>query len=124
LIAGEHTYLWKVRHHHNRDMNAEPPVTDCKEIVAIRREGCAGHVRIFFREGPGHVVGGGYLHSGGVVRGSDDTYLNLNRPAVAGALLDEALSRGWNPAEDAELDGWELVDAVRACMEDAAADPG
>ncbi|MFF5225333.1 hypothetical protein [Dactylosporangium sp. NPDC000521] len=43
------------------------------------------------------LVPDGVLHSGGVVYGDD--YLNLHRSGVARALLDEALDRGWRPAD-------------------------
>jgi hypothetical protein len=109
LVADGHTYLWWVRHSH-----AEP---ECQEIVTLRRYGTPGHARIAFRTGPGGIVGGGaYLHGGAVVRAGSvpgaGAYLNLHRPATARALLDEVLAAGWEPGEEREFDGWEVVDAV------------
>jgi hypothetical protein len=135
LVAGGHTYLWRVRHSH-----AEP---ECQEIVILRRYGSPGRARIVFRAGPGRLVGdGAYLHrravlrtgsvpggeshpggetrSGGEARPGGETdpggeaYLNLNRPGVARALLDEALAAGWEPGEEREFDGWEMIDATSA----------
>ncbi|GAA0917665.1 hypothetical protein [Nonomuraea longicatena] len=52
--------------------------------------------------------------AGGVLRTGDRAYLNLHRPGVARALLDEALERGHDfaTAESIEIDGWELVDGA------------
>jgi hypothetical protein len=136
LIADGHAYLWRVRHSH-----AEP---ECQEIVTVRRYGSAGHARIVFREGTGRAVGGPYLHTGAVVRieagpagepalnaGSDSRtgsaagtarpggtrrYLDLSRPGVVRALLDQALAAGWEPGEEREFDGWEMFDAALRAM--------
>jgi hypothetical protein len=81
-----------------------------------------GRLDVVFAEGPGRLVSGGFhMHEGAVARGDD--YLNLNRPGVVRALLDEALSRGWRPEDPrrAEFDGWAMFDAVLARM---PADPG
>lgn len=40
--------------------------------------------------------------------------LNLHRPGVARALLDEAIARGWDTISPMEIDGWEIFDAVQA----------
>jgi hypothetical protein len=52
------------------------------------------------------------MDDGMVARPSDATYLNLHRPGVARAFLDEALAAGWSPDRQSELDGWSLFDAV------------
>lgn len=68
------------------------------------------------------------LHTGAVMRGDD--YLNLNRPGVVRALLDEALSRGWRASAPGrgEFDGWVMIDAVlnrlRTTESVTAAQPG
>ncbi|MET7331804.1 hypothetical protein, partial [Nonomuraea sp. NPDC005650] len=59
--------------------------------------GAPGQLVIVFHGGPGRLVNDGmFLHNGGVLRTSDRAYLNLHRPGVARALLDEALERGHN----------------------------
>ena len=47
---------------------------------------------------------------------ADGRYLNLNEPGVIRALLDEALARGWQTGTSAraEMEGWDLFDAVFA----------
>ncbi|MFB4285552.1 MULTISPECIES: hypothetical protein [unclassified Nonomuraea] len=69
---------------------------------------------IVFHGGPGRLVKDGMFHDGGVLRTSDSAYLNLHRPGVVRALLDEALERGHDfaTAKPIEIDGWELVDGV------------
>ncbi|PZG03659.1 hypothetical protein [Nonomuraea aridisoli] len=113
LVVGERVYRWRVGHAHVRDGSG------CREVVAFRAEGVPVRLTVVFAEGPGPLSGrasagaGCILHTGGVLRSADGAYLNLNRPAVARALLDEALSddRGC-PAGDLELDGWPLMGAV------------
>ncbi|MFF5185107.1 hypothetical protein ACFY30_15200 [Streptomyces sp. NPDC000345] len=92
------TYLWRVRHRH------EP----CREILTLLRDGV--RTRIVFRTGDGHYAGdGAYTHTGGV--GDRHHHLNLHRPAVVRALVDEAARRGLLPSTE-DLDGWELFPAV------------
>jgi len=46
-------------------------------------------------------------------------WLNLQEPGVSRALLDEVIARGWQPDANgrAQLNGWELFDAVVARRE-------
>ncbi|MFI6920629.1 hypothetical protein ACIBIZ_11820 [Nonomuraea spiralis] len=70
---------------------------------------------VIFHGGPGRLVNDGmFLHNGGALRTSDRAYLNLHRPGVARALLDEALERvhDFATAQTIEIDGWELIDGA------------
>ncbi|WP_433331049.1 hypothetical protein [Spirillospora sp. CA-294931] len=85
----------------------------CREIVSVRHADASGPgLRVTFAASPGHLVGDHLLHRGGVVRARDDVYLNLHRPAVVRALLDEAIAQGWDTRSPLDLDGWSLMDAV------------
>lgn len=112
LLVEQATYRWTVSHTHRAD-DGSPTYHDCTEHLTIRRDGDPGRLEIVFAVGPGKSVADP-VHSGGVKRGDD--YLNLHRPGVVRALLDEAIDRGWLPAEPGrcELDGWALVDSVLA----------
>lgn len=54
--------------------------------------------------------------SGTVCLVSGGETVNLHRPGVVRALLDEAIARGWQPgaAGRSEIDGWTLFEAVLA----------
>jgi len=106
LVADGDTYLWTTRHVHERVEARQPE--DCREVVALRRDGDRGRVEIVFRAGAGRHVGDGRLHSGGVV--GPGGYRNLHEPGVVRGLLDAALAHGWRPEDPAkrELDGWSL----------------
>ncbi|MGW6449014.1 hypothetical protein [Lentzea sp. NPDC055074] len=97
LVIGADRFVWTVRHSCD---------DGCREVVRVRREGGPGHLVIVFRAGDGRLVADGFMHAGEVRRGGRS--LNLNRPGVIRALLDEA---GWRVAD---LDGWDLFDAVAA----------
>ncbi|WP_330271493.1 hypothetical protein OG205_30930 [Lentzea sp. NBC_00516] len=101
LLIGTDRFIWSVRHSHENGW---------REVVRLRREGAPGQLVVVFRAGDGHLVADGFMHAG-QVRHADGRSLNLNRPGVIRALLDEASARGWQ-AEASELDGWELFDAV------------
>jgi hypothetical protein len=105
LSIGTATYRWGVSHSHGVDEL-------CTETMAVRRDGAPNQLAVRFVAGPDRYVPDGLLHAGGVIRGHD--YLNLHRPGVARALIDEALARGWRYADPGrtEVDGWSLVDAV------------
>ncbi|MET9231492.1 hypothetical protein [Lentzea sp. NPDC003310] len=100
LLIGADRFAWSVRH------SCED---GCREVVRLRREGEPGQLVIVFQAGDGRYVADGLMHAGEVRRGSRS--LNLNRPGVVRALLDEA---GWRVAE---LDGWDLFDVVAARLE-------
>ena len=112
LVVGTDVYYWSARHAHAR--SSDGACVDCREVLTVRREGAPGRLVIVFRAGPGRLVADGLLHDGGVVRSDDDAYLNLHRPGVARALLDEALDRGHGfEAGTVEIDGWDLLDGAR-----------
>ncbi|MFD7933917.1 MULTISPECIES: hypothetical protein [unclassified Streptomyces] len=95
------TYVWTVRHRH---VVGGP----CQEVLTLHRDGVRTH--IVFQDGEGRYVGSvAYGHSGGV--GDRHHHLNLNRPGVVRAFVDEAVKRELLPL-DGELDGWELFTAV------------
>ncbi|GAA1624201.1 hypothetical protein GCM10009679_31520 [Saccharothrix algeriensis] len=109
---GQVTYRWTVSHTHRVEVvDGVRRLHDCSDHVRLGRDGAPGRLNVVFAEGPGRVVsGGGYTHAGAVSRDGD--YLNLNRPGVVRAVLDEALHRGWQPEQHAELDGWAMYDGV------------
>ncbi len=122
LIVDQTTYRWAGSHSHRTDeAGGARRYHDCAEHVTVRRDGAPGRLEVVFAAGPGRAVSDGVLHAGAVTRGDD--YLNLHRPGVVRALLEEALSRGWHPSAPgrAEFDGWALFDAVLARL--PAAEP-
>ncbi|GLZ13045.1 hypothetical protein Acsp04_32800 [Actinomadura sp. NBRC 104425] len=115
LLVGADVYRWGAGHAHTRgqDDMGRPRLLDCREVLTIGREGSPGRLDIVFRAGPGRLVADGLLHNGAVVRADDDAYLNLHRPGVVRALLDEALHRGHGfDTGRAEIDGWDLLDGA------------
>lgn len=116
LVADGHTYLWRLRHHH--DVVDGGRFVNCRQVLTLRPQpaGTGGALRIVFAEGPDRYVPGGFpLGSGdvGYVHGSS---LNLHEPGAVRALLDVALARGWQVGERraVEVDGWSLLDAAAA----------
>ncbi|MCP2337832.1 hypothetical protein [Actinomadura rupiterrae] len=111
LRVGPDTYYRTSGHAHG------PGGKQCREYVRIARDGSRGTgLTVSFQAGPGRLVADGLLHIGGVIRGEDDAYLNLHRPAVVRALLDVAIRRGWDTATELHLDGWLLLDDVLAVL--------
>lgn len=99
-------YVWSVRHRHS--------VTGpCTEVLTLAREGT--RTRLLFRSGEGRFVPDGFLHSGCVAVG--DASLNLHEPGVVRGFVDEAARRGLLD-RSADLDGWELFEAVAATHAD------
>lgn len=103
----------------------------CTDILSIRSDAPrSAPLFIAFTGGPGRLVGGAmnptgivirwmednepYLPHGVVARAEPSALLNLHRPGVVRALLEEALARGWDGVARAELDGWTLFDAAHA----------
>ncbi|WP_433379753.1 hypothetical protein [Dactylosporangium sp. CA-152071] len=114
------TYGWSLAHHHRvESVGGGSLYRDCTERLAVWQDGARGRLEVVFKTGTGRLVPDGVLHSGGVVRGED--YLNLHRPGVVRALLDEALDRGWRPADATHVryDGWGMVSAVAAKLRDS-----
>ncbi|MFI9048483.1 hypothetical protein [Streptomyces sp. NPDC053427] len=111
LVADEETYLWSVGHRHHGEQGR---YRDCREFLSIRRLGARGRLLIVFQEGAGRLVPDGILHAGAV--GTEGSWLNLNEPGTVRALLDEALTGGWQPDDPstAEVDGWVMFDTVAA----------
>ncbi|GLY47870.1 hypothetical protein Lesp01_15260 [Lentzea sp. NBRC 102530] len=100
MLIGANRFVWSVRHSCGDGR---------REVVRLRREGEPGQLVIVFQAGDGRLVADGFRHAGQVACGGRS--LNLNRPGVIRALLDEA---GWQVAE---LDGWDLFAAVAARSE-------
>ncbi|MET9829312.1 hypothetical protein ABZ078_08380 [Streptomyces sp. NPDC006385] len=116
LVVDERTaYLWSVRHKHG-DGDV------CREVLSLTLDGV--RTRIVFRAGEGRGVSDGYAYVGCVATGPG-RLLNLREPGVVRGLVDEATARGLLPGQ-AELDGWELFDAVlsRAAAATPEAPPG
>ncbi|MGW4497634.1 hypothetical protein ACWENR_03295 [Micromonospora sp. NPDC004336] len=125
LVVGGATYRWSVTHRHHVDRGDDGWLR-CAERLAVSRDGAPGRLGILFMGGPRGAVAGAYLHNGGVA--TDDGYLNLHRPGVVRALLDEALARGWRPTDPGhpEWDGWDLFDGAVARLRaaESVADTG
>ena len=115
LVVGDRTYRWSLRHkHHDGDV--------CRDVLHLVLDGV--RTRIVFREGEGRGISCCYAHDGFVATGPGRA-LYLNEPGTVRRLVDEATDRGLLPGA-AELDGWDLFDAVlrRAAAATAAAPPG
>ncbi|WUH93651.1 hypothetical protein OG900_28420 [Streptomyces sp. NBC_00433] len=120
LVTDGGTYLWNHRHSH--DASPSGGGVNCRQTLMLYPQpaGTGGSLRIVFAEGPDrYVPGGAPLGSGdvGYVRGGS---LNLHEPGAVRALLDAALSAGWQPHDKRplELDGWPLL--LAATTEKAA----
>ncbi|MEU0946345.1 hypothetical protein ABZ379_26815 [Streptomyces canus] len=115
LVVGDWTYLWSLRHKHR-----EGDV--CRDVLHLVRDGV--RTRIVFRQGEGRGISCCYAHDGVVAMGPGRA-LNLNEPGTVRRLVDEATDRGLLPGA-AELDGWDLFDAVlsRAAAATPATPPG
>ena len=115
LVVDDRTYRWSLRHkHHDGDV--------CRDVLHLVLDGI--RTRIVFREGEGRGISSCYAHDGFVATGPGRA-LCLNEPGTVRRLVDEATDRGLLPGA-AELDGWDLFDAVlrRAAAATAAAPPG
>ena len=116
LLAGPLAYHWRTGHRHElvEDQEGHARHDDCREVLTLRQAGAPGRLVIVFHRGPGRLVSDGWLHAGAVMRASDHAYLNLHRPKVVRALLDEALERGhdFTAPGSVEVDGWGLFDGV------------
>lgn len=110
LVVGDDRFIWNVGH----------GCHECHEVVRFRRFGSAGDVLVVFRfdRGKGHYASNATAEIG-TVGLRDGAWLNLQEPGASRALLDEVIARGWQPDANgrAELDGWELFDAVVARRE-------
>lgn len=132
LVVEGRVYRYAVRHRHDVvESPGEPPSYEgCRERLMIRLDHpTARALTIVFEGGPDHGVGDGRNPSGMAIRWLDDWdetsmppgvvarpsgVLNLHRPGVARAMLDEAIARGWDTTSALQLDGWDLFEAVRA----------
>jgi hypothetical protein len=105
LVAGEHTYLWRVRHDHDHG---------CDEILSIRRVGSSSGRALHFRPKPGFLVPDGGTSAAGVVGDAGGRLLNLNEPGVVRAFVD-VLAAQWPSADRTfeHLDGWSWFDQVQ-----------
>ncbi|RVU27640.1 hypothetical protein EOT10_04780 [Streptomyces antnestii] len=120
LIADGRTYLWTLRHSHSVADSGR----SCCETLTLHTQpaGTGGSLRIVFTQGPGrYVPGGAPLGSGdvGYTRGAS---LNLHEPGAVRALLDTALTRGWQPEgrRVREIDGWSLLEAAASAQAEAS----
>ncbi|MGW4895140.1 hypothetical protein ACWEQL_23135 [Kitasatospora sp. NPDC004240] len=116
LVTDDRVHLWTLRHSHRR--LADGRAVDCAETLTLTPQpsGTGGPLRIVFAESPDTFVpGGAYTGSGDVgrIRGAS---LNLHEPGSVRALLDTALTHGWNPDDrrPVRLDGWPLLDEAAA----------
>ncbi|MEV7121097.1 hypothetical protein [Kitasatospora griseola] len=111
LVADGHVYLWTLRHHHRPLQDGRS--TECREILTLYPQptGTGGPLHIVFTEGPGRYVPGGFPTGSGDVGDVRGNSLNLHEPGAVRALLDAAVTRGWQPQEPlgAEIDGWCLL---------------
>lgn len=119
LVVDGRLYMWTLRHSHRADDGSRSAY--CRQTLTLSAQpsGSGGLLRIVFAGGPGRFVpGGGYTGSGdvGFIQGNS---LNLHEPGAVRALLDVALSRGWQPDERraVEADGWTLLEQVGARAE-------
>ncbi|MFI1400171.1 hypothetical protein [Streptomyces sp. NPDC020681] len=113
LVVDEDTvYVWTVRHRHTSDRGA---VSDCRTLLAVRREGTTARLEFTFRQVKGRYIAETYFSSGDV-GDTAQNWLNLYEPGVVRRLVDEATTRGLLPAAygTTEVDGWPLFDAVVA----------
>jgi|SRR5690606_760403 len=125
LRVGPRTYFWRVLHRHGADG------APCTDLLSLRSDAPrSAPLLIAFPGGPGRLVGDGmnpngvvirwmfedepFLSQGVVARAERPEVLNLHRPGVVRALLEEALARGWDGVARAELDGWALFDGAYA----------
>ena len=102
LAAGEHTYLWRVRHHHDEG---------CDEVLSIRRAASSSGRALHFRPKPGFAVPDGGTSAAGVVRDDAGRSLNLNEPGIVRSFIDVLTTSEW-PTDDhafAHLDGWAFL---------------
>jgi hypothetical protein len=107
LVVDERTtYRWSVRH--NRQDEDAP-----RDVLNLYRDGV--RTRIVFRQGERGACSGGHSYIGCVATGPGKL-LNLREPGVVRGLVDEATARGLMPGS-AELDGWDLFDAVLSRVE-------
>ncbi|MDI5908771.1 MULTISPECIES: hypothetical protein [Streptomyces] len=115
VVDDRTTYLWSVRHKH-RDGEAR------RDVLNLSLDGAL--TRIVFRQGERGGVSDGRSYVGCVATGPGKL-LNLREPGVVRHFVDELRARGLLPGT-AELDGWDLFDAVlrRAAAATPAAPPG
>ncbi|MGW2628767.1 hypothetical protein ACWC2K_05465 [Streptomyces chattanoogensis] len=111
LVVDGETFMWSLGHTHRALGNGR--YEGCSETLDIRLFKARGRLRIVFRNGPNRLVPDGYMPSGAVGI-TDGAFLNLHEPGTVRAMLDEALSKGWQPDDPLteEMDGWTFFDAV------------
>ncbi|MFC1443056.1 hypothetical protein ABUW04_32920 [Streptacidiphilus sp. N1-10] len=111
VVEGE-VFLWALSHSHRALGNGQ--YEDCCETLVIRRFKAAGSLRIAFPAGADRLVPDGYLVPSGAVGTEFGRTMNLHEPGTVRAMLDVALSRGWQPDDPTaeEVDGWSIFDEV------------
>ncbi|WP_405021241.1 hypothetical protein OHV05_34390 [Kitasatospora sp. NBC_00070] len=114
LVADGRVYLWTLGHSHRPAGNGSP--SGCRETLTLYPQpvGSGGPLRVVFAEGPGRYVPGGFPTGSGDVGLTHGSALNLHEPGTVRALLDAAVSLGWQPQDPpaVEVDGWPLLEAV------------
>ncbi|MCX5441281.1 hypothetical protein [Streptomyces sp. NBC_00056] len=111
LVANGRVYMWTMRHSHRADDDGRS--VDCRQTLTLSPQpvGTGGPLRIVFAGGPGRFVPGGAALGSGDVGFTRGKSLNLHEPGAVRALLEVALSRGWQPGERrvVQVDGWTLL---------------
>ncbi|PSJ25438.1 hypothetical protein B7P34_28130 [Streptosporangium nondiastaticum] len=119
-------YLWTVRHSH-RVLDSGRSA-DCRQTLTLYPQpaGTGGSLQIVFASGPGQYVPGGAPFGSGDVGFTQGADLNLHEPGAVRALLDMALTHGWQPGEQrtVELDGWPLLEAAASARTGGAGPAG
>lgn len=123
LVADGRAYMWTNRHgHHVPDGRR---AAHCRQTLTLipQPSGSGGPLRLVFTDGPDRFVPGGFTFGSGDVGYVHGGSLNLHEPGAVRALLDAALSHGWQPGErrPVELDGWLLLEEAAAALAVAAA---
>jgi hypothetical protein len=117
LVVGDATYLWRVSHRHHVVELEGGGRRGCQEVFSAYLD---GHPRAPLRVVFSDSLAGGRepIERAGVVaaRGDPDQVVNLHEPAVARALVDLALARGWNPRTARRAfvieNGFEILEAL------------
>ncbi|MFG3370905.1 hypothetical protein ACIPWY_39765 [Streptomyces sp. NPDC090032] len=122
LVANGRVYMWTMRHSHRTDDGGRS--VDCRQTLTLSPQpaGTGGPLRIVFACGPGRFVPGGAPLGSGDVGFTRGKSLNLHEPGAVRALLEVALSHGWQPGERrvVEVDGWTLLKEAGARAGDDA----
>ncbi|KAF0845655.1 hypothetical protein FNL39_10640 [Nocardia caishijiensis] len=64
LVLADKVFRWSLTHRHT--VGDDGAYRECRETLTVWPEGIRGCWRIVFADGPDRLVGGPYLHGGGV----------------------------------------------------------